>query len=301
MKNIFLIVLTVALLGALLPAAATVHVVTSTTDFADITRQIGNSRVHVESLATGDLDLHHVDPRPSFVTKLTNADVVVRIGMDLDLWMDSLLAASRNYKVHEGGIGYVDASAGIHRLEVPSGRVDPSMGDIHVYGNPHYWLDPENGKVIAGEILTALKRVDPAGSATYQAGYASFVAALNAHMARWTQEMAPLRGKYMVSYHDLYTYFYARFGLLAAGTMETKPGIPPSASHVAQLIEAMKRDHVKAVMTTAYYPTRYTDLVHRETGAAILVLPSSVNGARDSGDYFAMFDTIIAQLVAASR
>lgn len=294
-KHICLLVLLVTLLCTL-PAMAKVRVIAATPDFADITRQIGGARVQVDTLARGDQDLHHVDPRPSFVTKLTSADVVVRIGMDLDLWMDSLLAAARNGKVREGGPGYVDASVGIERLEVPTIKLDPSKGDIHVYGNPHYWLDPANGKIIAGNILGALKRVDPAGAASYDQGYKQFVDALAVHMARWQQQMAPLRGSYFVTYHTTYSYFFHRFGLRLADTMETKPGIPPSAAHVDELVRTMKADHVKAVMTCPYYSTRFTDLVHRETGAAILILPSST-----SGDYFSLFDTIINQLLAAAK
>ena len=282
----------------LLPAFATVRVVTATQDFADITRQIGGARVQVDSLSKGDQDLHHVDPRPSFVTKLTNADVVVRIGMDLDLWMDSLLAAARNSKIHEGGPGYVDASAGIHRLEVPTEKLDPSKGDIHIYGNPHYWLDPENGKVIAANILVALKRVDPAGAAAYQQGYDTFAKGIDTHMALWKKQMAPLHGANMVGYHTTWSYFAHRFGLNIVGYIESKPGIPPSGSHIEALIALMKQDHVRHVMTNPYYPTRFTDLLARETGATILVLPSSVGGGKGATNYFTLFDTIIAQLTA---
>lgn len=291
-------ILVVALFATLLPATAAVRVVTSTTDFADITRQIGGNRVQVESLARGDQDLHHVDPRPSFVTKLTNADVVVRIGMDLDLWMDALLAASRNSKVSEGGAGYVNASAGIKPIEVPTGKVDASKGDIHIYGNPHYWLDPANGKIIAKNILGGLKRVDPKGTDVYQRNYDQFVKQVDEHMAKWEKAMAPLKGTKVVMYHTTWDYFLRRFGLGLTGMLETKPGIPPSASHISDLITAMKADKVRMVMTTCYYPARFTDLIHRETGATILVLPSSVGGSKEATDYFALFDTTIAQLLA---
>jgi len=298
MKTLTQILALLGLAALMLPAFATVRVVTATQDFADITRQIGGARVQVESLARGDQDLHHVDPRPSYVTKLTNADVVVRIGMDLDLWMDSLLAAARNSKVHEGGPGYVDASVGITRMDVPTEKLDPSKGDIHVYGNPHYWLDPENGKIIARDILAALKRVDPAGATAYQQGYDIFAKAIEAHMATWKKQMAPLHGDNVVGYHTTWSYFAHRFGLNLVGYIETKPGIPASAAHIQELIALMKRDHVKRVMTNSYYPTRFTDLLARETGATILILPSSVNGAKGVDNYFALFDNIIGQLTA---
>jgi len=293
-----LAILLAAVLFTLLPVTAAVRVVTATTDFADITRQIGGNRVQVDSLARGDQDLHHVDPRPSFVTKLSNADVVVRIGMDLDLWMDSLLAASRNSKVSEGGAGYVNASAGIKPIEVPSGKVDASKGDIHIYGNPHYWLDPENGKIIAKNILGGLKRVDPAGATQYQQNYERFVKQVDEHMATWKKAMEPLRGTSIVQYHTTWDYFLQRFGIGLAGMMEPKPGIPPSPAHISDLVGAMKQAHVRIVMTTSYYPSRFTDLLHRETGATILVLPSSVGGTKEATDYCALFDTTIAQMLA---
>lgn len=293
------VILVAALFATLLPATAAVRVVTATTDFADITRQIGGNRVQVESLARGDQDLHHVDPRPSSVTKLTNADMVVRIGMDLDLWIDALLQASRNRKVSEGGAGYVNASAGIKPIEVPTGKVDASKGDIHIYGNPHYWLDPESGKTIAKNILAGLKRIDPKGADVYQQNYAQFVKQVDEHMAKWSKAMAPLKGAKVVQYHTTWDYFLRRFGLGVTDMLENKPGIPPSAAHISALIADMKDDKVRIVMTTGYYPSRFTDLIHRETGASVLVLPSSVGGTKEASNYFALFDTTIAQLVAA--
>jgi zinc/manganese transport system substrate-binding protein len=286
------------LLGALLPAGA-VNVITSTTDLAAITRAVGGSRVKVESLAQPTQDLHRVEPRPSFVAKLSRADLVVRVGMDLDMWMDSLISAARNSNVRKGGAGYVDASAGLKALEVPTGKVDGSKGDIHIHGNPHYWLDPENGKLIARNILAGLKRVDPAGARTYQDNYADFVTRLDEKIARWEAQMQPLRGAKVVTYHTTWSYFNQRFSLKLAGTMEVKPGIPPSASHINRLIGAMKREGARIVMTTNYYPTRYTDLVTRETGAAILVLPTSVGGVKGADDYFGLFQTTIDQLLKA--
>jgi zinc/manganese transport system substrate-binding protein len=280
-----------------IPALA-VNVVTSTPDFADITRQIGGTRVQVDSLARGDQDLHRVEPRPSFVTKLAKADLVVRIGMDLDLWMDALLQAARNANVREGGKGYVDASMGITPLEVPQGKVDGAKGDIHVFGNPHYWLDPANGKVIARNILAGLKRVDAKGADIYQKNYEAFVKRLDAKMADWQKQMAPLKGTKVVTYHTTWSYFNKRFGLILIGTVETKPGIPPSAAYTTTLMADMKKHGVKAVMTTSYYPSRFTDLIHRETGATVLVLPSSVGGSKEATDYFALFDTTIAQMLA---
>lgn len=298
MIKLYIIPLALALMvWGLLPASA-VRVVTSTTDFADITRQIGGDRVQVESLSSGSQDLHRVEPRPSFVTKLSKADMVVRIGMDLDIWMDALINAARNAKVRNGGVGYVDASTNITPLEVPTGKVDGAKGDIHIYGNPHYWLDPENGKIIAKNILGGLMRVDSKGADIYQKNYNAFVQKIDVKMAAWKKQMAPLNGAKVVTYHSTWSYFNRRFGLKLVGTMEEKPGIPPSAAHISALIKIMKRDKVKIVMTTSYYPSRFTDLVHRETGATILDLPTSTGGSKTAQNYFALFDTSIAQLTA---
>jgi zinc/manganese transport system substrate-binding protein len=295
-KYYLILLLTVLIIGQF-PVSG-VKVVTSTPDFADIVRQIGGNRVQVDSLATGAQDLHRVEPRPSFVTKLSQADMVVRIGMDLDLWMDSLLSAARNAKIREGSAGYVNASNNIVPLEVPTEKVNGAKGDIHIYGNPHYWLDPENGKIIAANILTGLKRVDAKGADVYKKNYDVFINRINEKMVVWKKQMVPMNGRQIVAYHSTWSYFNKRFGLIAAGMMENKPGIPPSGAHIANLIKTMKDNKVKIVMTTAYYPGRFTDLIHRETGASILVLPSSVGGNKEASGYIALFDTIIAQLTA---
>ncbi len=287
----------ILILGLLAACAiAGVDVVTATTDLASITRALGGARVMVESLALPDQDLHRVEPRPSFVTKLARAKMVVRVGMDLDLWMDSLIHASRNAKIRKGAAGYVDASTAIAPLEVPTGKVDGSHGDIHIYGNPHYWLDPENGKVIARSILASLKRVDPAGAQTYQSNYEAFAQRIDARIKDWQARMAPLKGKKVVTYHTTWNYFLKRFGMTLADTVEPKPGIPPSAAHLNGLIADMKREGVTLVMTAGYYPTRFTDLLAREAKATVVTLPTSVGGAKGADDFFSLFDVTITQL-----
>ncbi len=289
--------LPIVLLGLLaVCAAAAVDVVTATTDLASITRAVGGTRVTVASLALPDQDLHRVDPRPSFVAKLARAKMVVRVGMDLDAWMDSLIQASRNAKIRKGAAGYVDASTGITPLEVPTGKVDGAHGDIHIYGNPHYWLDPENGKVIARSIAAGLSRVDPAGAPTYQANCETFARRIDARMKDWQAQAAPLKGKQVVTYHTTWNYFLRRFGMTLANTVEPKPGIPPSAAHLNALIAAMTRERVTLVMTAGYYPTRFTDLLAREAKATVLTLPTSVGGAKGAEDYFGLFDVTITKL-----
>jgi zinc/manganese transport system substrate-binding protein len=285
-------------LGAMLAASA-VRVVTTTSDLAAIAREVGGDRVQVTSLADPSQDLHRIEPRPSFVTEISRADMVVRIGMDLDTWLNGLLDAARNGKVRDGGAGYVDASAGITPLEVPQGKVDGAQGDIHVYGNPHYWLDPQNGKVIAYNILVGLCRVDAAGTDAYKANYDGFAKAIDTHMEGWSKQMAPLNGTKVVPYHTTWSYFYNRFGLVPAGSVEPKPGIPPSGAYLTKLVNNMKHNNVKIVMTTVYYPGRYADVLRDQAGATVLVLPSSVGGSPAAKDYFGLFDATIAALCGA--
>jgi len=298
MRHILIGIALGAVLLCGLPAAAALKVITATTDFADIARRVGGNHVQVESLAGGDQDLHHVDPRPSYVTKLANADAVVRIGMNLDLWMDALLQAARNRKVSPGGAGYVDASKGVTIIGVPTEKLDPSKGDIHAYGNPHYWLDPVNGRGIGYSIMLGFVRVDPAHADDYKRNYNAFAKALDDRIAGWKKQMVPLNGACVVQYHTTYDYLYNRFGLKCVGSLESKPGIPPSAAHIRGVIGTMKQNGVKLVMTCPYYSMRFTDMLQQQTGAAILILPSSVGGDKTATDYFALFDTLITRLVA---
>jgi zinc/manganese transport system substrate-binding protein len=284
--------LSLVILGAMLSASA-IRVVATTTDLAAIARAVGGDRVEVTSLADPTQDLHNIEPRPSFVTDIARADVVVRIGLDLDMWLNGMLQAARNEKVNDGGDGYVDASVGVPLLEVPK-KVDGSMGDIHIYGNPHYWLDPENGKTMAYNILLGFSRVDPDGTEAYKANYDTFVNAIDTHMATWSKQMAPLNGTKVVQYHDMWTYFFNRFGLVSAGTVESKPGIPPSGDYLNKLVNNMKHNNVKIVMTTGYYPSRYTDVLRDQATATVLVLPTSTGGSTETTDYFTLFDVTIA-------
>ncbi len=282
--------------GHALSAAAAVNVVCTHATLADLARSIGGNKVSISCLSKGTQDPHTVEPRPSQVVQLSHADLFVRIGMDLDMWADSLQAASRNSKIAKGAPGDVDASAGIRKLEVPSGRLDPSMGDIHIYGNPHYWLDPENGLRVAYNIMNGLIRVDPGSADYYKANYKELYRAIKAKEAVWMKQMAPVQGAKIVSYHRTWPYFLRRFGLESAGELEPKPGIPPSPSHIAELANRMKQEHVRVILLERFYPTRFADLLAKQSGAKVVRVPVSVGGAPGINNYVELMNNIVDQL-----
>ena len=283
---------------ASLPAAAQVRVVATFTDLADIVKQIGGAHVQVSALARPQDDYHLVTPRPSMALDLSRARLFVRVGMDLDLWADDLLVAARNASILRGASGYVDCSVGVKKLEVPTGRVDPSMGDIHIYGNPHYLFDPANAKVAARNILEGLKRVDLANAQEYQRRYEAFVLRVDEHLKRWQQVLAPYKGTPVVVYHKSLPYFLQRFGLQELATVEPKPGIPPSPSHLREVVARMKNAGCKLILIEHFRPRRFPDAIARETGAKVVVLPAAV-GAEGTTDYFSMIDAMVNRIADA--
>jgi ABC-type Zn uptake system ZnuABC Zn-binding protein ZnuA len=280
------------------PALAAIAVVAATPDLADIAKQVGGDRVIVYSVAKPNQDLHMIEPRPSDVARIARADLVVRVGMDLDLWLDALMNAAGNGRVSRGGPGYVDASVGIQKLEVPREQVTGASGDIHVYGNPHYWLDPLNGEIISRNILDGLKRVSPADADYFERNRSVFLAALRSAMRRWQEKLAPYQGRKIVNYHDAWPYFVRRFNLKVLGCIEAKPGIPPTASHIASLIEQIRAEKQPVVIAdAAYYPDKAANTIAARTGAQFVVIPTSVGGAKGADNYISLFDHIVDGLV----
>jgi zinc/manganese transport system substrate-binding protein len=293
--------LTLVALSALMttPAHAVVRVVAATDTLAWAVKSIGGNHVQVDALAHGDQDPHQINARPSQVVKLAQADMLVRIGMDLDLWLDPLIDAARNPKTSRGAKGYVDAHLGLRPLEVPSGKLDPSMGDIHLYGNPHYEFDPVVMKnVVAKNVLDGLSRVDPANAATYRANYAALVQRLDEATQRWVAKLRPFRGKQIVTYHKTFPYLLARFGLEEFDSVEPKPGIEPSAGHVAEVARNMKQSGVKVILTEDYRSRRFSDLLARQSGGVVVSIPAGV-GDKTAKDYFTLMDTIVDRLAQA--
>ncbi len=285
-------VLSLSLAAIAQPVHAVTSVVTSTPELAELARQVGGSKVSVYSIARPNSDYHAIEPRPSDVQRIARAGLVVRSGLSLDVWMDALSRASNNSQFNVGGARYVDASAGIPRIEVPTAQITGASGDVHPEGNPHYYYDPIYAKFVARNILRGLIRVDAANADSYRANYKAFNAEIDRRMIGWSRELAPYRGKPVVTYHRSYSFFIRRFGLRNFATIEPRPGIPPSARHINALTQQMKSAGVKAVVIESIYPTRYADLLTRQTGAKYVVAPYSV-GSLGTKDYFGMIDLMV--------
>ncbi len=276
-----------------LQAAATLRVVASTTDLASIAREVGGGLVEAESIAQGNQDPHFVELLPSYMIRVRKAQVYLKVGMDLDYWAQAILDGSRNARIE-----VVDCSSRIpaeRRLEVPT-RVDASMGDVHKYGNPHYWLDPENGHFIAQAIAEGFERADPGNAKVYEANLEAFRAKLDGRIVEWRRKAEALRGLQIVTYHNSWPYFTRAFGIEVADWLEPKPGVKPSPSHVSELIDKIKARKIAAVAFEPYFERRTPELIARETGAPLVALPPSVGGVPEVHDYFELFDYNLAAL-----
>ena len=287
------------LLVAAQPAAAVLRVVASTPDVADMTRQIGGDRVEVVAIAEGNQDPHKVPVKPSFVTKLNRADAVVVNGLGLEhAYLPALLEAAANSKILPTGPGYIDASIYIQVLEVPTSQ-DRSQGELHALGNPHFSLDPVRGKQMAKAIADGLTRVDPAGAAGYQSGLERFDGVLDAKIVEWQQLAAPLRGVKAVSYHQDLIYLADRYGLVMVDTIETKPGVPATPSHLEELVDTMKREQVKLVIREIAYEMPLAQTVADRTGAHVATISSRATGLPDTTGYVDSVEANLKALVAA--
>jgi zinc/manganese transport system substrate-binding protein len=296
------------LLGILLaasPAFATVKVVTSLQDFASITDAIGGKRVETFALARGYQDPHFVEPKPSFILKLSKADLLIVAGLELEVgYLPPLIDQSRNEKIHPGAVGYLDASNGCDILERPTGTVTRAMGDVHPFGNPHYWLDPDNGRVIARAIAAKLTELDPAGAAEYKANLAAFEAKVSEGEKRWDAALGPFAGTQLVTYHNSWPNFLKRFKLVAAGYIEPKPGIPPSPSHTVELINMMIEKKIPVILMEPYFDQKTPKAVAEKTGATLLTFIPSVGGVPEVKDYVGLFDydvKLLADALAAKK
>jgi zinc/manganese transport system substrate-binding protein len=278
-------------------AAGKLQVMTATTDLASLAQEIGGDKVDVESIARGYQDPHFVDAKPSFLLKLKRADLLIVVGLELEIgWLPPLITQSTNPKIQVGAPGYFDASRFAKILEIPSGQVTRAEGDVHPLGNPHYWLDPENGLRIAKGIADKLSEMRPGDAAYFAQRYADFEGRLKQADQRWLQEMKPYEGRKIVTYHRSWPNFAEHFHLNVVGYVEPRPGIPPSPQHTVELIQQMKRDNIKVIVVEPYFDLKTPNAIGRETGAQVLVLPPSVGGEKEITDYFKLFDYDIAKL-----
>ena len=283
-------------------AQSKLNVMTATEDLASIAREVGGDRVTVESLAKGYQDPHFVEAKPSFILKLQKADVLVAIGRELEIgWLPPLITQSRNRKIQPGASGYLDASLTAQILDIPQGQVTRAMGDVHPLGNPHYWLDPENGKRIAKAMADKFAELRPSDRSYIEQRLGSFAGRLEEAEKRWLATMAPFKGTKVVTYHRSFPNFAERFGLEIVGYVEPRPGIPPSPQHTLDLIGEMKRLNVKLVLVEPYFDLKTPNSIGRATGAEVLVMPPSVGGVKEASDYIALFDYDINLIAAAIR
>ena len=283
-------------------AQGKVNVITTTEDLASIAREIGGDRVAVESIARGYQDPHFVEAKPSFILKLQKADLLIVVGRDLEIaWLPPLITQSRNAKIQPGGAGHLDASLQAQILDIPTGQITRAMGDVHPLGNPHYWLDPENGKRIGKSIADKLGQLRPADRAYFDGRSNDFSARIDAAEKRWLATMAPYKGLKVVTYHSSYSNFAARFGLNVIGFIEPRPGIPPSPQHTLDLMREMKAQNIKLVLVEPYFDLKTPNAISRDTGAQVIVLPPSVGGNKEVTDYLKLFDYDVSTLVSAIK
>lgn len=289
MKRLITLILTLAFAAPALAAGP--KVITTTEDLAALTREVGGDKVTVDSMAKGYQDPHFVEAKPSFIIKLHDADLLVVIGRELEIgWLPPLLTQSRNAKIQAGAPGYLDASIGVKIMELPTGQVTRAMGDVHPEGNPHYWLDPDNGRIIAKSIAVSLSQISPNDKAYFEQRYADFDRRLGEAEKRWTAAMAPYKGTKVVTYHRSWPNFTDRFGLDVIGYVEPKPGIPPSPSHTIELIADMKRQGIKVILVEPYFDLKTPESIAREVGGKVVVMAPSTGGVKEATDYIKLFD-----------
>jgi zinc/manganese transport system substrate-binding protein len=307
--------LIVGLIAALLAAtpsvvaAKPIRVVASSTDLAWLAKEIGRERVETRSYFRGDQEpeLWIEEVFPSWIVRASRADLLVRIGLFADPWMDTVIEGALNRRIAPGAPGHVDASEGIAVLEVPTGRIDRSLGEIHVQGNPHYLLDPGNARIVADNILRGLVRVAPADAETFRRNAAHLVQRLEGAMGRWDRAAVGVRDKRVAAYHRTWSYLARRFGLLVVGYCEPKPGIEPSPADLISLAETMARTGARLIIHEPVYSPRIPEAVAREverrTGerVRVLKLPAHVGGVPEATDYFAFIDVLLARLTDALR
>jgi zinc/manganese transport system substrate-binding protein len=284
------------------PAAAAkkLNVVTATTDLAALAQEVGGDKIDVESIARGYQDPHFVEAKPSFLLKLRRADLLVVVGLQLEIgWLPPLITQSGNARIQVGANGYLDASQFAEILEIPQGSITRAMGDVHPLGNPHYWLDPENGRRVARGIAGKLGEMDPQDAAYFQQRDQDFERRLAEADKKWQAEMKPFHGRKVVTYHNSAPNFAKHFGLEVVGFIEPRPGIPPTPSHTLDVINMMKRDHVKVIMVEPYFDRKTPDSIARDTGGIVVEYLPSVGGVKEVTTYFQLFDYDIALLTKA--
>jgi len=298
------IMIALALVSLLVPgaqAARKLKVVATIPDLKSLTEAVGGDLVEVESLTRGTQNFHEAEVRPSMMLKLRRADAVVENGLGLDAWADVAIEASNNPSIIRGGRGRIEISRNVEVLEVPTTRVDRSMGDVHPQGNPHFSLDPGLAPTITQNIVDGLARVAPENRAAFEQNRKAFLTRLEQEMAKWTKTMEPVKGAKVVVFHPVYIYFLTRFGLVQAAALEDRPGIPPSPQHLVNVIREMKEEKIKAILVEPWNDVKLANRVAEEAGAKAYVMASAVGAVKGADNYLAAIDYNITTLAKALR
>lgn len=279
--------------------AAPLKIVTTTPDLADLARQVGGDRVKVDGLSRGSQDPHFVEAKPSLIVKVRDADLFVQTGLDLEIgWAPLLIQGARNARVQRGAKGFLDASAFIQPLEVPT-VVSRAAGDVHPGGNPHFLADPHNALAVVKALEGKLAELDPAGAVVYKKNAEDYSARLSAKIAGWEKRMAPAKGARFVSYHKNMVYFADHFGLVSDGQIEPKPGIPPTAKHTADLIAVMKERRTPLILTNPHFERRTPDSLARATGASVVTVALTPDAVPEAADYISAVEFNVAGVLRA--
>ncbi len=276
-------------------AFADVKAVATTTLIYDLVKNIGQNKVDVDYLCRGNQDPHFLEVMPSYMLKLRNADLIFKVGLDLEKWLPQLIDGSRNTNVQ-----VVDLSEEIQKKEVPTTKMDARYGDVHPYGNPHYYMDPLDVKIMTGEIYNSLAAQDPANADYYKKNYDDYVKKLNAKIEEWNKKMEMVKGEPIVFFHSSWIYFADHYGIKIAGYVEPKPGIPPTPSHNAELINIIKKSGIKMIVMENYYSDAAPNQIAQITGAKVIKVPVGVYGTEGIDSYFKMMDYIVDQIVKNS-
>lgn len=282
-------------------AADKLRVVATTTDLKALAEAVGGDLADVDSLARGNQNPHDLEVRPSLMVKVRRADLLVINGLELDQWAEVVVQGANNPKVLPGAPGRVDASEGLPVLEVPTGKVDRSMGDVHPVGNPHYTMDPGMAPQITANILNGLVRLQPQSRPTFEKNRAAFLAGVEQAMGRWTAALAPFKGAKVVQYHPVFVYLFTRFGLAKGGAIEDRPGIPATPGHLSRLIQAMKQEQIKLVVVEPWNDVKLAERVAQEAGAKVRVLAPAVGAVKEATSYLDTLDYNVRALAEGLR
>ena len=271
-----------------------IKVVTSTSDLAEFAKIIGGTKVEVSAIVKGPQNPHYIDVKPSYMMKLRSADLFLIVGMRLEIWAQQLIDGSRN-----PNLLVVDCSRTVAKLEVPSGRIDASEGDVHPLGNPHYWLDPSNVRLMLEEIVAALAHVAPSDESWFRQNMTNYLAQLDVRMADWKRRLTPFQGTPLVTYHSSFSYLMNRFGLVVAGHVEPKPGIPPTPSHTAALVKMIRDQKIGVIGVEQFFEESVPTRIAETTGAHVVRLCTSVGGREGADTYLDLIEYNVAALSAA--